>query len=231
MRIRTDTVFEFLREESLLTVLRLYEFVETDIERGGDSTRSRESCVGAALDARNVGLAEAGALGELGLGEVADFAPHLDRVLAGKETVHEVVGQEHTGVRECLAGGGPDAAVGLHCSNERLLEGFEVALVMAPSADRAGVDWLTDLIVTRRVHDALGFVKAQASRIPLESDEVDNLVAPGLDVGDEIFVLQIHDWNIQVLFPMLHKSIVLRVIGAKAVEVEIVEVAASKILE
>ncbi|MCZ6657395.1 MAG: hypothetical protein O7C67_08875, partial [Gammaproteobacteria bacterium] len=128
------------------------------IKRGGDGVHRREPCVVAALDARDVRLAEAGALGELGLSEATEFAPHFDRVLAGRETAHEVVGQQNAGVDERLArgvrvlivfGGGAQTCVGTPGDRASVMEGgrrqrpitkyLGSSLILEPDAGPAAV--------------------------------------------------------------------------------------------
>ncbi len=104
-------------------------------------------------------------------------------------------------------------------------------LVVPPAPDRALIDRLPDLVAAGRLHVALGLMKLQTGRIPVQLQEVEDFSAGFLRILDMGFIGDVQDGQVQRRSPVGHQPLILPVVEPQVAEIESLKVAAREVLE
>ena len=82
----------------------------------------------------------------------------------------------------------------------------EIMLVIFPSADRAVVDGLADLVGTEGADGALIFLEIKAGILPIQATGGDKTAGVRFQIGHEVLVLDFVKRDRQDLPPMVHET-------------------------
>ncbi len=104
-------------------------------------------------------------------------------------------------------------------------------LVVSPAPGRASVDRLGDLFAAARLHVALGLIKAQTGRIPVQIQEGEDFTAGSLWVLDMGLIGDVQQSQIQHISPVGHQALMLPVVEPHVAEIEGKKIATSEVLK
>ena len=87
---------------------------------------------------------------------------------------------------------------------QRVYQWRKMFFIMFPATNRFVIYWVTYLLITRSPDKSFTFIKFEAILIPLKSTEFNQTTRIFFRIGNQLFLLNIHNWNCLNRFPMLH---------------------------